>query len=256
MCKTEIESTYCLALRRDRLRQPRVRRAAGRGADVPGVRPNKDQRAQDRLSSSFSRCRRTARSREPAEAEEDQERRSEREHVDGDDPDPAKGDDEPVERAVAVVDGGRRGAGRHLHRDRGVARGMDRARPAAAELGDLRGERGYVLLGVGRLRLALPVGEPRLEPVDLAGGRVDLGLDVLDRDVLADDRPERREPRDGALDVLLRDAQDDRRVARAALRVDVERLRVAAERAGDRDRLLRVVGDRLRCSGREARARR
>ncbi len=72
-----------------------------------------------------------------------------------------------------------------------------------------------VSVGLG---LLLPGGELRLEPLDLARRRVDLRLDVLDRDVLADDRAERREARDGLLHVLLGDAQDEVRVAGALLR--------------------------------------
>ena len=43
MCKAEVEKHLRLALRRDGLRQPRVRRAAGRRADVPRLRADQDR---------------------------------------------------------------------------------------------------------------------------------------------------------------------------------------------------------------------
>ena len=152
---------------------------------------------------------------------------------------------EAVERAVPVVNGRRCLARGEIEPDGREARVADGRVAAAAELADLVGERRDVRLGLGRLSLLLPGGALRDEPLDLAGRRVDLVLDVLDRDVLADDRPERREAIDGLLNVLLRDAQDEVRVAGALLGIDVERRGIAAERARDRDRLLRALGDGL-----------
>ena len=60
MCRAEVERTLRVALRRARLREPGVRRATRRQADVPGLRA-----AHGRLSSASTRRRRTVRAIEP-----------------------------------------------------------------------------------------------------------------------------------------------------------------------------------------------
>ena len=50
MCKAEIERTYESRRRRARLRQSGVRRAAGRRADVPDLRPDQERLSSDVLA--------------------------------------------------------------------------------------------------------------------------------------------------------------------------------------------------------------
>ena len=162
-----------LAERRDRVHQSRVRRAARRRADVPHLRAA--QVAHGPAEQCVLAAPANGARRQPGEPEQKQQRAAERERVDRADPDPVERDAEPVERAGPVcAAGGRRGARRELEVDGRVARRVDRRGAAALQLRDLRRERRDMPGGLVACGLGLPVGEPGLEPRDLAGGRVDL----------------------------------------------------------------------------------
>ena len=93
-------------------------------------------------------------------------------------------------------------------------------------------------------------GDPRAKPLDLAVEAVERLLEILDLDVLRDDRAERREPRDRVACAARRDAERDGRRAvgaRGVLHVDD----VAAEVPRDRERTLRRLGERVGVLDRE-----
>src|SRR5437667_57440 len=71
-----------------------------------------------------------------------------RQRVDGADSDPAEGDAQPVQRAVAVPCGRRRRARRELQVEGGVARGADRRGAAALQPLDPRRQGGDLLDGL------------------------------------------------------------------------------------------------------------
>ena len=162
MCKAEVEQHLRVALRRDRLRQPRVRRAAGRGADVPGLRPDQDRLssgveqlvlavAADGAGARASRARRGSGAGRRARA-----RRRRRSRASG------------TRRRARAAGRGRgatgAGAGRVVicSRDRGEARGADRRSPAPrCSFAICAVSAATCFSRLGRLRLRLPVREPR-----------------------------------------------------------------------------------------------
>ena len=98
------------------------------------------------------------------------------------------------------------------------------------------------------------LGELGLQAVDRARGRVDAGLEILDRDVRADDRAERAELLDRLLDAAARHLEHEVGLAVLALGVDVDGVRVAAHRGDDPQRLVRRRRDRRRRPSGAARA--
>ena len=101
-----------------------------------------------------------------------------------------------------------------------------------------------VRLGVGEPGAQL--GDLRAQVGHLAVAPVQLPLDVLDRDVVGEDRPERGQPRERGLHLRDRDAESQVRVACAPVgaRVDAEDVPAPAARELDRTlRRRREVGD-------------
>ena len=168
--------------------------------------------------------------------------------------------DRAVERPVESRAGHDRAAaflGPELELDRRVPRLGGRGGAARAELAELRLRLRALLEQSGALRrrgrpleLDGQRGDPRAKPLDLAVEAVERLLEVLDLDVLRDDRAERREPRDRVACATRRDAERQRRRAvgaRGVLHVDD----VAAEVPRDRERTLRRLGERVGVLDRE-----
>src|SRR5207244_6625034 len=125
----------------------------------------------------------------------------------------------------------------------------------ACPLGGLRllalegGKLGLELLRLGRLPRLLQNGDPPAKRLYLLEARVELRLDVLDGDVLGEDRAQRREADDRLLDASDRDPQDEIGGPPAAARAVVDRAHVAAEGAGQAKRSLRRAGEVLDAKG-------
>ena len=96
------------------------------------------------------------------------------------------------------------------------------------------------------LDLGAELGQPLLQPLERARLSVDPGLEVLDRDVCADDRAERAELLHRVLDPRPRHLEHEVGLTVLALRIDVDRVRVPAQRSRDLQRLVRRLRDRGR----------
>ena len=111
---------------------------------------------------------------------------------------------------------------------------------AALRLRQAKLERCPLLGGqVGRRQLDLQAGDLLAQRLQRPGPRVDLRLDVLDRDVLVDDLAERRQLDDGGLHLADRDPQHEVGSTRLLARPVLDRADVAAERSRQVERLLR-----------------
>ena len=197
MCRTEVESTYSSRSDETGCVNPEFGELPVGEPDVPGLRADQDRLKSSRPAEQRARrgggapCARQASTGRgaPRAARRARGRRPRRSRSSG--------------RRRRGRAAGHGSAGRAQGRDASSAgASASRSWPCgssprgALQLRDLAGERRDLLLRLLGLRLGLPVGEAGLQALDLARGRVDLGLEILDRDVLADDRAERRQPRD------------------------------------------------------------
>ena len=141
---------------------------------------------------------------------------------------------------------GRRGRSRDPEADRrllGRADGRGAGDLAPSDLG-----RQSVDVPLRRVRRGegAPGPESRPQPAQEPVRRVDLRLQILDRDVGRHDRAEARQPPDRRLDARDGNLQHEARRARPRAGVDLHRLQVAAERVRDRECLVRGGRHRAR----------